>query len=663
MLNDSQTYERMKGWMDMSKHKLFTPLKIGTMEMKNRIAMAPMTLGLESEDGTIGEKLTRFWEDRAAGGVGLIIVDVVTVDGAVPYLGHTISLHDDAMVPSFKPFIERMHAHGAKVIPQISHPGPESISWTYGVQPVGPSAYPNQFGKVVKELGIQEIERIIGLYGDAARRAKEAGFDGVELHCAHAYMLAGSFLSPLRNKRIDQYGGGLDGRARFTLEIIRDMKEKAGEDFPIIMRISGDEKVPGGNTLSDMLYLIPKFIEAGIDGFEVSGGTQYETNWKLIPGHSEEVGLNADAAAAIKNISSVPVIVVGKMNDPQYADHTLTTKNLDGIVMGRALLADADLPNKALAGRYEDIAPCTGCGIGCTTREPGRDTATCVINPMVGKEKEMKITSAESSKQVLIVGGGVAGLETARVAAIRGHNVKVFEKSNKLGGQINIAAVPPHKQDLVKWIIYLKTQVEKLGVQIELGKEGTLENIQAENPDVIIVATGAEPVIPHINGIDDERVVTAFDYLEGKTEITKGNVMVVGGGMVGAEVAETLIANGRGNISVNIVEMSDTIAAGLAPINRIPLIQRLEAANVTFSTEMKMNEITEHGVLASHLDGTGEMLFAADKIILACGAQPVDGLYTELLELGKEIHIIGDSKSPRKALEAIAEGAVVGRAI
>lgn len=647
----------------MTTHKLFTPYKIGTMELQNRIAMAPMTLGLESEDGTINERLTQFWEERAKGGVGLIIVDVVTVDGTVPYLGHTISLADDKLIPSFRNFTDRMHAHGTKVIPQISHPGPESISWTFGVQPVGPSAYPNQFGKMVRELSIEEIEKIIGLYGDAARRAKSAGFDGVELHCAHAYMLAGSFLSPLRNKRTDKYGGGLDGRARFAMEIIRDMKAKAGDDFPIIMRISGDERVPGGNTLDDMLYLIPKFIEAGADGFEVSGGTQYEKSWKLIPGHSEQVGLNAEEASAIKAVSSVPVIVVGKINDPRYADHILVDKDLDGVVMGRALLADSELPIKAIEGKYEDIAPCTGCGIGCTTRGPGRDTATCVINPTIGKEEAMKLSPTESPKKVLIIGGGVAGLEAARVSALRGHQVKILERSNKLGGQINIASVPPHKQELVKWIIYLTTQVEKLGVTIEYNTEGTLENIQAENPDKIIIATGAKPIIPNIKGIEDERVITGFDYLEGKSEAHAGNILVVGGGMVGAEIAETLITNARGNIRVNLVEMLDEIAADLAPINRIPLIQRLYAGGVNISTSTKVKEISETGVIVTEKDGTEKTYHNIDKIILACGAESVNNLYTDLKDLDKEIHLIGDAKEPRKALEAIEEGALVGRAI
>ncbi|MFS8630319.1 MAG: NAD(P)/FAD-dependent oxidoreductase, partial [Bacillales bacterium] len=512
-------------------------------------------------------------------------------------MGPTIGLHDDKLIPSFRKFTDRIHAAGAKVIPQITHPGPESISWTFGVQPVGPSAYPNQFGQMVRELTVDEIKKIIGLYGDAARRAREAGFDGIEFHCAHAYMLAGSFLSPLRNKRTDAYGGDLDGRARFALEVLRDMKEKAGEDFPIMMRISGDERVPGGNSLSDMLYLIPKFIEAGADAFEISGSSQYEKPWKIIPGNSVKMGVNVKEAAAIKEISSVPVFVVGKIYDARYAEHILTHTGLDGVVMGRALLADPELPNKALAGKFDEIAPCTSCGIGCTTREEGRMEATCIINPAVGKEAEMGYERTEKSKRVLIIGGGVAGLEAARVLAKRGHHVKIIEKEKKLGGQINIASVPPFKQELTKWVIYLANAVQKSGVEIELGMEVTVERVKKENPDTIIVATGAEPMIPDIKGIENEKVVTGFDLLSGKENAYSGNILIIGGGMVGAEIADTIFANARGKVSVTIVEMLDDIAPGIPDINRIPLLNRLKANGTKIFTSSTVKEISANTVI------------------------------------------------------------------
>lgn len=630
------------------------------MEIKNRIAMAPMTLGFESKDGTINETLTNFWLERAKGGVGLIILDVVTVDSSVPYLGNTISLGDDNLIPSFKVFVDKIHKYGTKVIPQITHPGPESISWTYGVQPVGPSTYPNQFGQMVRELSTEEIKQIVEMYGDAARRAKEAGCDGVQLHCAHAYMLAGSFLSPLRNKRTDEYGGDLDGRAKFTLEIIKNMKEKAGEDFPIIMRISGDERVPGGNTINDMLYLIPKFIEAGVDGFEVSGGTQYEVCWKLIPCHGEEVGLNLREAKAIKDISTVPVLMVGKINSPQYANHIIKNKFVDGVVMGRALLSDPHLPNKAKDERFDDIAPCTSCGIGCISREEGQTTATCVINPTVGKEKEMTIIPAEDKKKVLIIGGGLAGLETARVAALRGHNVTIFEKNSKLGGQINLASVPPFKQELTKWITYLTKQINKLGVKVQFNQDANVESIKEFNPDTVVIATGADPLKPNIKGIDQKNVITGNEVLKGLVPIVSGNILIIGGGMIGCEVADTLLHNSRGEISIQLVEMLDQIAQDMPPNNRMPLINRLYSKGVKINTSTKVLEIKDKKVLVEKMNKE-EILNSFDHIILCCGSKSKDNLYKDIKNLVPEAHIIGDAKSPRKALQAVAEGSTLGR--
>lgn len=646
----------------MLLNNLFSQMKVGTMELKNRIAMAPMTLGFESKDGTINEKLIDFWEARAKGGVGLIIVDVVTVDNSVPYLGNTIGLGSDEAIPSFRRFASKMHEYGTKVIPQISHPGPESISWAYGVPPVGPSAYPNQFGKLVRELNEEEIVEIIEKYGDAARRAREAGCDGVELHCAHAYMLAGSFLSPLRNKRTDKYGGNLYGRARFTIEVIKNIKAKAGNDFPIIMRISGDEKVPGGNTLSDMLYIIPKFVEAGVDGFEVSGGTQYEACWKIIPCQSEKVGVNVDEARAIKKVAGVPIIVVGKINDTRYAEEIIKNGYADGVVMGRALLADPELPRKAMEGRFDDIAPCTSCGVGCLTRDDGRTTATCVINPEMGKEKEMKILPALKKKRVFIIGGGIAAMEAARVAAIRGHEVTIFEKGSKLGGQINLASIPPFKQELTKWAVYLTNQLGKAGVRVELNKEMTCDMIKEQNPDAVILATGAEPFIPPLKGVGNDRVVLGNDVLTGKEVITSGNIIVIGGGMIGCEVAETMFHNARGPMSVTIVEMMDKIAADVCPNNQLPMLQRLYSSGVRVFTSTKVKEITDQGVLAE-INGKDESLGDFDKIVICCGGKSLDNLSAKLMDDIPEVYVIGDAKSPRKALQAVHEGSLIAREI
>ena len=294
-------------------------------------------------------------------------------------------------------------------------------------------------------------------------------------------MLAGSFLSPLRNKRTDFYGGAVDGRLRFLLEVMESIRAKAGPDFPVILRISGDEHLPGGRDILESQYIAPKLVTAGVDAFHISGGVVPDVYWQILPCLGTQPGFNVPAAAAIKQVVDVPVMVVGRINDPQLAEDILVKEYADMIVMGRALLADPELPNKAKEGNIEDIAPCTSCGQGCLRTQLTYEPMTCVINPTVGREKEMTITPAAKQKKVLVIGGGPGGLEAARVSALRGHQVTLWEKASKLGGQMNLAVIPPMKQELSKWIIYLSTQVNKLPIKVELNKEATPELIKNEN--------------------------------------------------------------------------------------------------------------------------------------------------------------------------------------
>lgn len=647
----------------MNKFKLYTPMNIGNVELQNRVLMAPMSLGYEQQDGTVSPRLKDFWIERAKGGVGLIIVDAVTVDSTVPYLGFTISLGEDKFIPSFKEFVDEIHKYGSKVFPQITHPGPESISWMFGKTPVASSNYINGLGKSVRELKVEEIEAIIEQYGDAAKRAKEAGCDGVELHCAHAYMLAGSFLSPLRNKRTDCYGGDTDSRAKFVLDAIKNIKKKAGEDFPVLMRISGDERVLGGNTLEDMLYLVPKFVEAGIDAFEISGGTQYEQCWKIIPCHYESRGTNVKEAEAIKKVSKVPVFVVGKINDIRFAESLVEREVVDGIVFGRPLLADAELVNKGKEGRYQDIRPCASCGGPCITRERSNPVAKCSINPELGREGEMTIVEADVKKNIVIVGGGPGGLEAARVAAIRGHKVTLIEKSDRLGGQINIAAIPPNKQTLTRWVTYLTGQVEKAGVDVRLNTEATAEYIKELNPDVCIISTGSTPFIPKVAGIENVEITTGNDILSGEVkDAIHGKVLVVGGSLVGCEVTETILHNAVGPVQVHIIEMLDTIAGDLCPNNKVPLMKSLNASGVKISTNTKLVEITDGGTgVIVEKDGKQEVLNGFSKIVFCCGAKPVNTLSEELN--GIEVHVIGDANKPAQVHHAVEDGSILARSI
>lgn len=647
--------------------KLFTPIRIGSMEVKNRIVMAPMTTNWAPDDGTISQKMIDYWEERAKGGVGLIIFEAVTIDAAFPYIIRTVGLWDDNLIPRFKRFVDAMHAHGAKVAPQISHPGPESFSWLKGVQPVGPSPVVcKTHGQVCRELTLEEIKTIVGQYGEAARRAREAGCDAMELHAAHSYMLAGSFLSPLRNKRTDAYGGTIDGRLRFLREVMESIRAKAGPDFPVILRISGDEHLPGGRDILDSQYIAPKLVAAGVDAFHISGGVVPDVFWRILPCLGTPPGLNVPAAAAVKEAVDVPVMVVGRINDPQLAEDILVKGYADMVVMGRALLADPELPNKAREGSIEDIAPCTSCGQGCLRTQLTYEPMTCVINPAVGREKEMVITPAAKQKKVLVIGGGPGGLEAARVSALRGHKVMLWEKASKLGGQINLAAIPPMKQELSKWIIYLSTQVKKAQVKVELNKEATPELIEKEKPDVVIVATGGKPLTPAIPGVEGKKVVTANEVLEGKLAISRGKVLIIGGGMVGCEIADMLADTGynqtTGSVPVTIVEMLADIGLDVIPQTRMLLLPRLREKGVEVITSATVREFLEDGVIIIK-DGQEETIRGMDFIILACGTESVDELSAKIKDKVPEVYVIGDAKAPRKALEAIAEAAEIAREI
>ena len=531
---------------------------------------------------------------------------------------------------------------------------------------MAPSAhYSKTCGHMARELTLAEIKTIISQYGDAARRARETGFDAIELHAAHAYMLAGSFLSPLRNKRTDEYGGSNDGRLRFVLEVMADIKAKAGADFPVIMRISGDEYTAGGRDILNTQYIAPLLVKAGVDAFDVSGGIQPELFWRVIPPTGAPLALNSAAAMALKQVVKVPVMTVGRINDPKLAEDILQKGRADMVVIGRALLADPELPNKAKTGRFEDIAPCTGCAIGCVQQIMKLKSMTCVINPTVGREKEMAIVPAVKHKKVLVAGGGPGGLEAARVAALRGHSVTLYEKQPKLGGQLNIACVAPMKQELAMWVIYLATQAKKAGVKIELQKELTPDVIAAEKPDTVVVATGGEDAKPPIPGIDGRRVVFSHDVLAGKIR-PRGKVLIIGGGLVGCEVADLLADPGEGHAGsateVTIIEMLPDIAMDEVEMSRMLAIPRLREKGVRWITSATVKEILEDGITFVR-DGKEESIRGVNHIVIACGTRPVDTLSKTIEGKVPEVYVIGDAKKPRLALEAIAEGAEVGRKI
>ena len=657
---------------DMKDAKIFSPLQLGRTTLKNRIAMAPMSMHYEATNGTVPKQLADIFVRRAEGGAGYVVIDAVTVDHKYWYIGKTTALDKDSLVPQFAAFAKRVSDAGSTLFPQLIHPGPESICALKGITPLGPSVNTNANGAVSRPITIDEIHKVVKQYGQAARRAEEAGCGGIALHVAHAYMLPGAFLSPLRNKRMDEYGGCIDNRARLILEIIEECRRNISPDFPIVLRVSGSEREPGGNSLDEMLYLAPKFEAAGVDMLEVSGGVQYEGLQNILPSHSQKIGMNVYEASEIKKVVNIPVFVVGKINDVRYAADLVERGLVDGVSMGRPLLADPDLPKKAYENRFDDITPCGSCGGRCITPEdPHHPVCKCHINPLVGHEYDYPFNPTDKPKKVLVIGAGPGGMYTAVTAAERGHDVTVWEKSKQIGGQLNLAVVSPGKQEMCKWLTHLNYRAKKAGVKFEFKKEATVENVKEFAPDAVVVATGATPLIPtFIKGVGDYPVITTHDILSRKVTIPKGTVCILGGGEVACETAEMLMADARpnsfattgsiGDVEVTLVEMQPQLMTGVCLPNRNIALASLRREGVKSYINSKVLEVTEHEVKIQHKDGTEEWLKGFDSIVLGLGSRKYDPLSEALKAFVPEVHVIGDAIKPGQSSDAMHQGFHVG---
>ena len=657
---------------DMKDAKIFSPLQLGRTTLKNRIAMAPMSMHYEATNGTVPKQLADIFVRRAEGGAGYVVIDAVTVDHKYWYIGKTTALDKDSLVPQFAAFAKRVSDAGSTLFPQLIHPGPESICALKGITPLGPSVNTNANGAVSRPITIDESHKVVKQYGQAARRAEEAGCGGIALHVAHAYMLPGAFLSPLRNKRMDEYGGCIDNRARLILEIIEECRRNISPDFPIVLRVSGSEREPGGNSLDEMLYLAPKFEAAGVDMLEVSGGVQYEGLQNILPSHSQKIGMNVYEASEIKKVVNIPVFVVGKINDVRYAADLVERGLVDGVSMGRPLLADPDLPKKAYENRFDDITPCGSCGGRCITPEdPHHPVCKCHINPLVGHEYDYPFNPTDKPKKVLVIGAGPGGMYTAVTAAERGHDVTVWEKSKQIGGQLNLAVVSPGKQEMCKWLTHLNYRAKKAGVKFEFKKEATVENVKEFAPDAVVVATGATPLIPtFIKGVGDYPVITTHDILSRKVTIPKGTVCILGGGEVACETAEMLMADARpnsfattgsiGDVEVTLVEMQPQLMTGVCLPNRNIALASLRREGVKSYINSKVLEVTEHEVKIQHKDGTEEWLKGFDYIVLGLGSRKYDPLSEELKAFVPEVHVIGDAIKPGQSSDAMHQGFHVG---
>ena len=634
----------------------FSPLKIGTVELRNRLIVPAMETEY-SKDGTINDRIFKYWIERAKGGWALLTVEVAAVSPNGKGFPNSLTLFDDDCIEMYKKLTDEVHKYGAKMSIQLHHAGRQTISaFLGGIQPVAPSAIAHpMYGEVPRELTTEEVWQIISDYGDAALRAKKAGFDLVEVHGGHGYLPV-QFLSGNTNKRVDEFGGDLEHRAKFTIEVIKNIKEKCGKDYPVSLRISSEERLEDGLTLEDNMLVAPLYEEAGVDAFNVSTGAAL-TGHFIAGCMALRPGYNLSSAAQIKSVVNVPVMAVCKMNEPNLIESSIARNSADFVCIGRGSIADPLFPEKMKAGEIDDITPCISCCQKClpvpgVVNELGM---SCLANPFVGREEEMKIVPAEKAKNILVAGAGPAGLQFASVAAKRGHNVTVFEKNATVGGQFALAAVPPTKQPIANLIKNYYHMCKKNGVKFNLGSEVKKAVIDEVNPDAVVVATGSIPLIPEIEGINGPNVVTALDILAGKA-VAGNRVVILGGGSVGVETADFLAETMR---QVSVVEMRDDIGMDEAPYPKIFLMERLQKYGVQSYTDAKVSRINSDGVTYIK-DNKEQTITGYDTIVLAFGVRSYNPLKEELEGSSYEIHVIGDAVKGRNAVDAIYEGAKLG---
>ena len=639
--------------------QLFTPGKIGSLLIKNRVVMPSMFTNLASIDGTVTERMLQYYSARARGGVGLIIVEVANIDFPSGKQGfNELRIDEPRFLAGLNELVEGIHAYQTKAFIQLFHAGRQTTPLiTQGHQPVAPSPIACRvIGFTPRELTQEEIQQLEDKFVTGAINAKLAGFDGIELHAAHGYLLS-SFLSPFSNKRRDAYGGSLENRMRFLLKIIDRIRETVGE-MPISVRFNASDFLSGGIELEEGVEIAQRLEEAGIDALNVSSG-MYESGLTSIESVSYEEGWRVYLAEAVKKAVSIPVIAGGVIRTPQTAETVLEEGKADFIFIGRGLLADAEWANKARAGKIEEIRPCVSCNT-CINRDFLGLQIRCAVNPYTGREARFRMTKTTNPKRIWIIGAGPAGLQAAIALSNKGHRVELIEKGDQLGGLVNLAQLPLYKCRLGQFKEYLIREVNKRPIKVKLNTTFDQNYVQDNPPDMIVLATGSIPIIPDIRGLDQIEVYAIEDILMYSSSIRNKKFIVIGGGRNGCEVAEVLATKGN---EVTIIEMKETLAEDMEKKNRRDLLNRLKAHQIYWLVNHQVVGVENGKVIALDLKSQVEVTLEADGVVPAAGYTPENTLYETITEWGPEVRIIGDALRVRGIEAAIFEGEMLAYSI
>jgi 2,4-dienoyl-CoA reductase (NADPH2) len=662
---------------------LFNPVNIGSLSLPNRAVMTAVHLGMADENGRVSKKIIDFYKERAKNGVGFIITGVTYFHpSGRGYLGlkNMIGLHDDNAIEGISDLARALKSYGTKLAVQISHPGAHAFSHLSGETAVSPSGLSSEMtGEKTKALSLSEIAHISDQYAEAARKVKDAGVAAVEILCGKA--LIGQFLSPQTNNRKDEYGGSLRGRMKFALDILQKVKEKTGADYPVIYRILAEDFYKGNRTREEAHIFSKALEKLGVDALDVT----VESHAARVPRDTMEVppGTFLYLSKALKTSVSVPIIGNVRINDPILAEKAISSEQLDLVGIARGFLADPEFIIKSKENRINEIRKCIACCQGCLGRIIDGKPLACLINPQVGKEKDGQIIPAAKKKKVLIIGGGPGGMMSAWVLAKRKHDTYLFEEQSHLGGQLQVAIIPPGRQGFKLFLEYMTRELGNLPIQIKMGYRATPKLIAEENPDVVIIATGAIPYTPDIPGIDREHVYSANDVFKGHAKI--GNkVTVIGGGAVGCEVALYLAKKdlltseqlqffaeweamefreasdmSMSDCSITLLEMTEEVGADLELHNRRAILANLERYQVILHPKAEAVQISDDRVY--YLNDEGERSFiVSDTVVVALGYQSNDELYHNIRNSYREVYRIGDCIKPRTAMEAIHEGYEIG---